>query len=55
VVVGEWAEPLDLFLTDGMPGCMEVVHGALGVDRVAERDAVDDETEAVSCSSCPWW
>ena len=45
MVVGERAEPLDVFVTDGVPGSVEVVEGALGVDRVVERDAVDDEAE----------
>ena len=45
MVVGEWAEPLDVFVAGCVPGCMEVVEGALGVDRVVERDAVDDDVE----------
>ena len=45
VVVGERADALDVFVTDGVPSFVEVVEGALGVDRVVERDAVDDEAE----------
>jgi hypothetical protein len=45
VVVRERAEPRDVFVMDGVPSSVEVVEGALGVDRVVERDAVDDEAE----------
>ena len=44
-ILNEGNEPLDVFVTNGVPGPVEVVEGALGVERVVERDAVDDEAE----------
>jgi hypothetical protein len=45
VVVPEGAEALDVLVADGASGGGEVVERALGVDRVVEGDAVDDEAE----------
>jgi hypothetical protein len=43
VVVAEGAEAFDVLVADGVPGAVEVVESPLGVDRVVEGDAVDDE------------
>jgi len=45
VLVPKGAEALDVLVADGVPAGGELVKGALGVDRVVEGDAVDDEAE----------
>ena len=45
MLVPEGAEALDVLVAAGVLGGGEVVEGALGVDRVVEGDAVDDEAE----------
>ena len=45
MVGAQWAEALDVCVVDQQAARGEVVEGALGVDRVAEDDRVDEQAE----------